>query len=107
MNNSAFHPQHLRCVAAEDGDFLLVRQRGGAHDVIDRMLVPWNRRIGADHQLAGADLRDDVAQRFRGEDQRIEIHLVQIQHLYSAKMMDVWMFTNQLHSILIQLYLVH
>src|SRR5947207_15748178 len=67
-----------RRVAAEDGGALRERKRRGGHHVVDRMLLPRNRMIGAEHDLARAYLRHQMPKRFFGEDQRVEIHLVEV-----------------------------
>src|SRR5262249_59000925 len=47
-------------------------------DVIDRLVLPRNRMVGADDELARADFRGQVPERFRGEDQRVVVHLPEI-----------------------------
>src|SRR3954462_13925552 len=65
-------------VAAQDRRLLLVGEGGGCKNVVDRMLFPRNWMIGAEHDLAGADLRNEMPQAFRREHHRVEIKLVQI-----------------------------
>src|SRR5438132_3197966 len=67
-----------RRVAAEDGGALPESKRRGGHHVVDRMLLPRNRVIGAEYDLTRAHLRHQMPKRFFGEDQRVEIHLVEI-----------------------------
>src|SRR5215831_15892109 len=71
-------PEQLGRVAAEDRDLVVVTERRGGEDVIDRMLLPRDRMIAAEHDLADADLGHQVAQRFGREDQRVEMKLVEI-----------------------------
>src|SRR5689334_511614 len=73
-----FHPKESRCVAAENRRLVVITQDRGGEHVIDRMLLPRDRVVGAEHDLAGADLRREVAQRLRGEHQGVEMQLVQI-----------------------------
>ncbi len=75
---SRLHAEQARCVAAEDRDLLLVAERRGGEDVVHRMLFPRDRMVGAEHDLARADLGHKVAQRLGREHQRIEIELVEI-----------------------------
>ena len=53
-------PEQARGVAAEDRDLVLIAQRGGGEDVVDRMLLPRDRMVAAEHDLTGADLRTRV-----------------------------------------------
>src|SRR5258708_21088584 len=46
--------------------------------MIDGMLLPRNRMIGAEHDLACADLRHQMPKRLRGKYQRVEMQLVEI-----------------------------
>ena len=46
--------------------------------MIDRMLLPGDGMVAAEHDLTCADLRHQVAQRLGSEYQRVEIELVQI-----------------------------
>src|SRR5262245_64356683 len=71
-------PEQPRGVAAQDRDLFFVRQRRGGEDMIDRMFLPGDRMIAAEHDLAGPDLRREMAQGLRGEHQGIEIELVEI-----------------------------
>src|SRR6266849_1162271 len=70
--------EQARRVAAQDRRLVLVAQRGGGEDVIDRMLLPWDRVIAAEHDLARADLRDQVAEPLGREDEGIEMELVEV-----------------------------
>jgi hypothetical protein len=47
-------------------------------NVIGRMLLPRDRRIGADPDLTGADLRRQVAEALRREHQRVVAELAQL-----------------------------
>src|SRR5207302_2132978 len=47
-------------------------------DVVDRGLGPAEWVIGAHDDLRGADLRGEMAQRLRREDQRVEVELAQV-----------------------------
>jgi hypothetical protein len=51
------HAEQARRVAAEDRDLLVVAQRGGGEHVVGGVLLPWERMVAAEHDLAGADLR--------------------------------------------------
>jgi len=53
-------PKQLRGVVAQDRRPLSVRQGGGGEDVVDRMLLPGDRVIGPEHDLARADLRHQM-----------------------------------------------
>src|SRR6266404_5807101 len=75
---SLLHPEQPRRIATQNGDLLFVRQRRGREDVIDGMLFPWDRMVGAEHDLAGADLRHQMPQTFRREHHGVEIELVEI-----------------------------
>src|SRR4051794_11229408 len=57
---SNFDAEQFRRVARQHRDLLLIRKRFRRHDVIDRMLVPRNRVIGANDDLARADLRGEM-----------------------------------------------
>jgi len=48
------------------------------HDVIHRVLVPWNRMVGADHELARADFGGKVPQHLGGKYECVEIKRLQI-----------------------------
>src|SRR5262245_26019342 len=73
-----FHAEQTRGVAAEDRRLVLVAERRGGEDVVHRMLLPGDRMIGAEHDLARADLRHEMAQRLGREHQRVEMELVEI-----------------------------
>src|SRR6185312_7883701 len=70
--------EQARRVAAENGDLVVVAERRGGEDAIHRMLLPWDRMVAADDDLAGADLGDQMAERLGREHQRIEIDLIEI-----------------------------
>ena len=53
-----------------------VAERRRREDLVHRMLLPRNRVIGAEQDLARADLRDEVAERLRRKYQRVEIELL-------------------------------
>ena len=72
------HPEQPRRVAAEDRGLVLVAERRGGEHVVDRMLLPRDRMVGAEHDLARADLRDEMTKRFGREHQRVEIELIEI-----------------------------
>ena len=46
--------------------------------MIDGMLLPGYRMVGAKHDLAGADLRNQMPQSLRGEHHGVGIELVQV-----------------------------
>ena len=71
------HAEQFRGIAPEDRQLVLVGDRR-AHHVLDRMCLPRDRVVGAEHQLARADLADEVAQAFAGEHHRVEIKLVHV-----------------------------
>jgi hypothetical protein len=52
--------EQARGVAAQDCRLLFIRQGGGGEDVIDRMLFLGDRMVGAQHDLARADLRHQM-----------------------------------------------
>src|SRR5579883_1896926 len=72
------HPQQLGGIAAEDRDLVVVAERRGGEDMVDGMLLPRNRMVGAEHDLARADLGDEVAQCLGREHQRVIVELVEI-----------------------------
>jgi hypothetical protein len=72
------HPEQARRVEAEDRRLLLIAQRRGGEDVVHRMLLPRDRMVGAEHDLARAHLRHEVTQRLGGEYQGIEIELIEV-----------------------------
>ena len=39
----------------------------------DGIVDPWERIVGSDNDLAGADLSNQMAQRLRGENKRVEV----------------------------------
>src|SRR4051812_19584301 len=62
--SSGFDTQQLCRRAAENGDALLVAEAGRAQYEVDLGGGPRERIVGADHDLAGTTLGDQVAQRF-------------------------------------------
>src|SRR5262249_12289334 len=56
----------------------LRRSASSREYMIDRMLLPRNRMVAADDDLAGTDLRHQMAERFRREYECIEIELFEI-----------------------------
>src|SRR5436309_14357072 len=54
--------QQARGIAAKDRGPLLIGQAIRGQNMIDRMLLPRNRVIGPEHDLAGADLRHQMPQ---------------------------------------------
>src|SRR3982074_941702 len=72
------HAEKTRRVAAQDRGLVLIAERAGGEDVVHRMLLPGDWMVAAEHPLAGAHLGHEVAQALRGEDQRVEIKLVEI-----------------------------
>src|SRR4051812_31347498 len=61
------------------GDALVVAQAGRRHHVIHRLVLPRIREVGPQHDLARADVRNEVPQRFRREYQRIVVELLQVR----------------------------
>src|SRR5262249_20791785 len=61
----ALHSEQACRIAAQNGDLVFVAQRRSREYMIDRMLLPRNRMVAADDDLAGTDLRHQVAERFR------------------------------------------
>src|ERR1043165_1424237 len=59
---SACHAQQTRGVAVKNGDLIGDRELGSREHVIDGGLGPRVRIVGADHELARADLGGEVAQ---------------------------------------------
>src|SRR6266404_7808059 len=74
----ALHAEQARRVAAEDRDLVFVAQRCGREYVVDGMLLPRNRMVAADDDLARTDLRHQVTERLGREHQRVEIELIEI-----------------------------
>ena len=75
---SHLDPQQLRRRAPENVRLLIIAERGRRKDVVDRRKLPGERIVAAEHELARAYLRRQMAQRFGGEHQRIEIDLLEI-----------------------------
>ena len=73
-----FHPEQARRIASQNCDLLLVGEGSARKDVVDRMLFPRDRMVGAQHDLAGADLRHQVPESLGHEQHGVEIELVQI-----------------------------
>src|ERR1700730_15488286 len=71
-------PEQLSRVAAQDRDLLLVAERGRGEHVVDRMRLPGEGNVAADHDLARADLRREMAQSLGGEHEGIEIELIEV-----------------------------
>ena len=46
--------------------------------MVDRMLLPGDRVVAAEHHLADPDLRHQMAKRLRREDQGVEVELIEI-----------------------------
>src|SRR2546423_692007 len=72
------HPEQARGIFAKNGRFLLVGERIGGKDVVHGMLLPWDRVIAAEHDLACADLRHQMAQRLGREHERVEVELLEV-----------------------------
>src|ERR1700738_2433160 len=73
--------EQLRRRAAQYRDPLGVAQTGRRQHEVDLGAGPRERIVGADHDLAGAGLGDQVAQRFRSEHDRVEEQLAVAQVL--------------------------
>src|ERR1700740_440160 len=71
-------PEQVRRVAAQNRHPLFIRERGGRENLVDRMLFPGDRVVGAEHDLAGADLRHQVSKPLRREHHGVEMELVEI-----------------------------
>src|SRR6476661_6263484 len=63
---------------AQYGDPLVVAQARRRHQVIHGFGFPRIRVVGPQNDLARADVRDEVPQRFRREDQRIVVELLEV-----------------------------
>src|SRR3984957_13925341 len=72
------HSQQLGGVAAEDRDLVVVGARRGGEHMVDRMPLPRNGMVGAEHALARADLGNEMAQRLSRDHQGIEMELIEI-----------------------------
>jgi hypothetical protein len=77
-HQASFMPNRRSAFAAQNCDLLLVGEAGGCEDVVDRMPFPGDRTVGAQHDLAGADLRHQVPESLGREHQGVEIELVQV-----------------------------
>src|SRR5260370_34930261 len=64
--------------AAEDVGFLLIAERSRGKNVVGGMQLPGIGIVAAKHDLAGADLGHQMADRLGREDQRVEIDLLEI-----------------------------
>src|SRR5687767_2661475 len=60
--------------AAQHGNALVVAESRRVHDVAHRVLVPGNRMVGADDELARPDFGGEMPQHFGGEDERVVVH---------------------------------
>src|SRR3984893_18703458 len=80
-NPRSVDAEQLCCGAAEDGDLVVGAEARGREDMIDRHLVPRERVVGADDDLADAGFGDQVAQPLGGEHDRVEIELTVLQVL--------------------------
>ncbi len=78
MAPSRGQSEQPRGVAAQDRRLVVVAERVGREHRVHRVLLPGDGVVGAEHDLAGADLRHQVAQRLGREHQRVVIHLVEI-----------------------------
>src|SRR6202040_4292521 len=65
-------------VGSQDRRLLLVGETFGGTNMIDRMLLPGDGMVAAEHDLTCAEWRHQVAQCLGSEYQRVEIELVQI-----------------------------
>src|SRR5215813_3059188 len=74
----ALHAEQACRIAAQNGDHVFATTTLSDEDKIDRMLLPRNRRVATDDDLAGTDLRHQVAERFRREYECVEIELFEI-----------------------------
>src|SRR5215813_14728118 len=70
--------QQLCRVAAQDRRLLVIGEGCRGENMIHRMLLPHERVVAAEHDLAGTDLRHKMTQRLRRENQGIEMELTQI-----------------------------
>ena len=74
----AGEPEQPRGVAAEDRDLFVVAQGRRREHVVNRVLFPGDRMIGAEHELARSDLRHQMTQTFRGEHHGVIVELLEI-----------------------------
>src|SRR5215469_8486769 len=70
--------QEPRRVAAEDGDLLFVAERCCCNDMIDRMGLPGIGIVTPQHDLARSHLGHEMAEFLGGEDERVEVEVLQI-----------------------------
>lgn len=56
-------PNRCAALPPRNRDLVVVAQRRGGEDVIHRMLLPWNRVVAADDDLARPDLGDQMTER--------------------------------------------
>src|ERR1700745_23953 len=66
------HAEQARRIAAENCHLVVVAERRRGEDVIDGMLLPWDRMVAAYDDLARADLGDQMTEPLGREHQRIE-----------------------------------
>ena len=67
MANKLLDPQQLSRRTPQHRHPLCIAQRRRVEDVIHRFILPRKWVVGAHHNLPGADLRSQVAQRFSAE----------------------------------------
>ena len=70
--------EQLRRRAAQHRHLLLVAERIAGEDVVHGLQLPGIGIVAAQHDLAGADLGREMADRLGREDQRIEVELLQV-----------------------------
>src|SRR5882757_10724393 len=78
FGRSGLNIEQLRRRAPEDVGLFVVAEGSRSQDRVDRVQFPRVWIIAAQHDLACADLRHQMADRFRREDQRVEIDLLEI-----------------------------
>src|SRR5687767_7118738 len=78
MSSLELDPQQLRRRLPEHLSAVRVTEARRLQDVIDRLVLPGDRMVGPDDELAHADFRREMPERLSGEDQRVVIHLSQI-----------------------------
>src|SRR5262249_17423317 len=70
--------QELRGRLAEHLAPIRIAEARRFQDMVDRLVLPRDRMVGADYELAHAHFRGQVAQRLRREDQRVVVHRSEI-----------------------------
>src|SRR5215470_6564460 len=70
--------QQLRRGFTQHGPALSIAEPRRLENMIDRLVLPRDRMVGADDELARADFGGQVSQRLRGEDERVVVHLPEI-----------------------------